>query len=60
MAEVKMIVRRDGYWDGIYARHGDTITVDPYWVKTLEHAGFAAVAEREAPEVAAKGTKHGR
>jgi len=43
-----MIVLRDGYWDGTYARRGDTITVEESWAATLEVAGFAAPADRAA------------
>jgi hypothetical protein len=64
---VPMTVRRDGYWDGRYARPGETIAVDDELVETLERAGFA---ERQAvaPAAAApfvkgrqlKGSSHGR
>ena len=33
---VPMTVLRDGYWDGQYPRAGDTITVDPSLVDSLE------------------------
>ena len=44
---VPMTVLRDGYWDGQYPRAGDTITVDPSLVASLELAGFAM---RSAPD----------
>lgn len=54
MTPVSMTVLRDGYWDGSYARRGDTITVDEYWVVTLEHAGFAVPVIVEPARVASK------
>jgi hypothetical protein len=63
---VTMTVRRDGYWDGRYARAGDTIAVDDDLVATLEVAGFA-VRQDVAPAADArpgrrltKGIDHGR
>jgi len=45
-----MTVRRDGYWDGTYARAGDSITVeDETLVETLEVAGFAVRQDRKTP-----------
>ena len=51
---VTMTVLRDGYWDGQYPRVGDTITVDPSLVGSLEAAGFAM---RSAPVEPPKPTK---
>ena len=49
-----MTVRRDGYWDGTYARAGDSITVeDETLVETLEMAGFA-VREAVGPSPASR------
>ena len=59
---VTMTVLRDGYWDGQYPRAGDTITVDPALVQSLEIAGFAMrpVVPVEADRRPPKGQKHGR
>ena len=57
-----MTVLRDGYWDGQYPRAGDTITVDPSLVQSLEVAGFAMRTPDpvgSAPKLP-KGSKHGR
>ena len=45
-----MTVLRDGYWDGQYPRVGDTITVDPALVGSLEAAGFAMRSAPVAPD----------
>ena len=52
---VRMTVQRDGYFDGTYARAGDTIRVeDDSLVATLEVAGFA-VRQGEGPPPGRKG-----
>jgi hypothetical protein len=63
---VAMTVLRDGYYDGLYPRAGDTITVEPGLVEALEVSGFA-MRQAAAPPAAdpaprpAKGSKpHGR
>ena len=57
---ITMDVLQDGYWDGVYARRGDVITVPAQYVDTLIVNQFAA--RREAPTVdkPTKGSKHGR
>jgi hypothetical protein len=45
---VVMTVLRDGYWNGAYPRRGDTIIVEPEWVKQLEQNEFA-VQQRDEP-----------
>jgi hypothetical protein len=58
MPAVTLTVLRDGYFDGQYARTGDTITVDEPLVDTLEVAGFAVRPPRELPKRKDKDPAH--